>query len=236
MRNGLREIAAMRDEWAGIPMPLEGQTLKLAPRYPYQELTQIGAPKFDVEAENKGCTIRNQWWSDRCRATIFIWNEPDGRLEWGKDWGIHHFGFDLGTLFCSEAWGIEQESNAVNLLGTLVRHHQMKQYLLTGMFMEKSKRSGLTYVFRRLRPTVVLDARPSDDNALLPTPWSRRSESARILTTLCMHPLGYYEGTWAGALTPTDDVVAALMMMRGAEPMYWRRANQIHPAMPNAGL
>ena len=90
-----------------------------------------------------------------------------------------------------------------------------------GMFMETSKRSGLTYVFRRLRPTIVLDAKGSE---------------VKIRCCLCMHPIGYYAGTWAGAMTPTDDVIAHLMMMRGDEPMFWRRANQ-HPSwVPEAGL
>jgi hypothetical protein len=44
-----------------------------------------------------------------------------------------------------------------------------------------------------------------------------------------MHPIGYYRGTWAGAMAPTDDVIAHLMMMRADEHMYWRRAKQ-HPA------
>lgn len=94
---------------------------------------------------------------------------------------------------------------------------------MTGMFGEFSPRSKLTYIFRRLRPTVVLDTR-SDP------------ESVRVRCCLCMHPIAYYEDTFAGAMTPTDDVIAHLMLMRGDEPMLWRRSNQ-HPAWhPNAGL
>jgi hypothetical protein len=51
-----------------------------------------------------------------------------------------------------------------------------------------------------------------------------------------MHPIAYYEGSWAGAMCPTDDVIAHLMLMRGDEPMFWKRSSQ-HPATsPAAGL
>lgn len=134
---------------------------------------------------------------------------------------MHGFTRVLRTLGCQPAWGLEQESNAVRLLGSLVSHHQFKQYMLTGMFLETSKRSGVQYVFRRLRPTVAL---------------RHENESVRVLACLCMHPLGYYDESWAGAMCPTDDVVAHLTMMRGDEPTFWRRSTQ-HPAWhPGAGL
>lgn len=97
-------------------------------------------------------------------------------------------------------------------------------YLLTGMFLERSPRSGLTYLFRKLRPTVVLDARNND------------ATRVRVLCTLCLHPIAYYEGSWAGAMTPTDDVVSHLMLMRGDEHMFWRRANQHGATHSEAGL
>lgn len=37
-------------------------------------------------------------------------------------------------------------------------------------------------------------------------------------------------------MTPTDDVIAHLTLMRGDEPMFWRRANQHGPDRPEAGL
>jgi hypothetical protein len=138
--------------------------------------------------------------------------------------GQARLAFDLSTIGCSVAWGIEQEAAAVQLLGTLLRHHTFKQYLLTGMFLETSKRSGLTYLFRRLKPTVVIDAR---DNG---------QKSIRALCALCLHPIAFYAGSWAGAMTPTDDIIAHLMLMRGDEPMLWRRSNQHDPLDPRAGL
>ena len=106
-------------------------------------------------------------------------------------------------------------------LGTMLQHRAFKHYLLTGMFLETSARSGVTYLFRRLRPTIAITTKTGD---------------ARVLATLCMHPIGYYEETWAGAMTPTDDVIAHLALMRGDERLFWSRCNQ-HPAWaPQSGI
>ena len=204
-------------------MPLEGHRLIIHPKYPMaQELSDIGQPA--QEPNDEKAVLRNSFWSSRLRCTVVIWQEPDGKIAWGPVPGFHHFEFDLMTLGASVVWGIEQESNALQLLSTMVSHHQLKQYLLTGIFLETSKRSGLTYMFRKLKPTVVLDGRDHDET------------NCRILCTLCMHAIAYYEGSWAGAMCPTDDVIAHLAMMRADEHMLWRRANQHPPDRPEAGL
>jgi hypothetical protein len=46
----------------------------------------------------------------------------------------------------------------------------------------------------------------------------------------------YYAGSWGGAMCPTDDVIAHLTLMRGDEPMFWRRSNQHHPKRHESGL
>lgn len=236
----LRAVAQACGEWAGIPMPLEGERLIIEPRYPHAKaLMKMGAAAKDDDADDTkwltengfdGATIVNRFWSHQRSSTIVIIRKVDGTTTWGLDAGVNHFKFDLAALGCADAWGLEQESNAVKLLATLVRHRQLKQYMLTGMFMEQSRRSGLHYVFRRLRPTVVLhNVRPGSFLA------GRRSGMC-ILSTLCLHPIGYYAGSWGGAMTPTDDVVAHLSLMRADEHMLWRRANQ-HPAWrPESGL
>lgn len=228
MRNQLRELAAERGEWAGYPLPIEGARLVIEPSYPYaKDFERMSRSPADAAEDQEllawGFKERNVFWSMRYRSWIHIY-ELDGKIRWGMRPAIHHMPQEMHTLFASEAWGIEQESNAIHLLGTLLKHRPFKQYLLTGMFMERSPRSGLTYLFRKLRPTVVIDAR------------GEGPESVRVLCCLCMHPIAYYEGSWAGAMTPTDDVVAHLMMMRGDEHMFWKRSNQ-HPAWyPGAGL
>jgi len=211
-------MAAERGEWAGIPMLLDGERLIVEPTYPKADkLMAYGAAP---DEPGPPVVVRNSFWSARHMSDIHIF-EHDGKIRWGLSPGVNHFRYDLRTLGCMDAWGIEQESNAVQLLGTLVRHRQLKQYLLTGMFLERSSRSGLMYMFRRLRPTVVM---------------TMSGPEARILCTLCLHPIAFYAGSWAGAMCPTDDVVAHLMLMRGDEPMLWRRANQHAAYRPESGL
>lgn len=224
LRNALRAIANANDDWAGIPMPLDGERLVVEPNYPHAVgLMAMGGDR-DAKSEAAdlvGAEVVNTFWSSHRRSDILIIRKADGSMDWGLRPGIHHLDFDLRTLGCSDAWGIEQESTALNLLGTLIEHRRFKQYLLSGSFLESSKRSGVTYMFRRLKPTVAIVA---------------RGESMRILCCLCMHPIAHYSGSWAGAMCPTDDVVAHLMLMRGDEAMFWRRATQ-HPAYrPEAGL
>lgn len=213
-------------------MPVEGAPLVIEPSYPMaRELMNIvPAPEADTGAD-KGITIRNCFWSHRKNGRVYVF-EDGGKVKFAVDQEPpHSLELALGSLSCADAWGIEQEHKAVQLLGTLLRHRQLKQYLMTGMFVEKSKRSGIHYIFRRLRPTVAftmngnVHARERGDDGQM-----------KILCALCMHPIAYYRQSWGGAMCPTDDVVAMLALMRGDEHMLWKRANQ-HPAWAReAGL
>lgn len=235
LRNGLRAIAEEKDEWAGIPMPLEDLPLVIEPTYPFAEgLSKIGGSRAAEDAakaideDHPGTgrmgRIVNRFWSTKWRCWIDVCQTEDGR----EAFKVPVVGTGnaatklLNTLGASDAWGVEQEARAVNLLGSLVTHRQFKHYMLTGTFLETSKRSGVIYFFRRLRPTVAISA---GGGRLL-----------RVLCTLCMHPIAYYADSWAGAMTATDDVVAHLMMMRADEPMLWRRSNQHAPQHPESGL
>lgn len=222
LREGLRQIAAERQDWAGIPMPLDGQRLVIEPTFPNaQGLMEIGASETDPDT---GWSLINRWYSLHWRCDILIMRDPDGRIVHGKVPAFHGIGHALQTLGAADAWGIEQESRAIHLLGELVTHRQFRQYMLTGSFLEKSKRSGVTYLFRRLKPTVACAA------------GGRPEDSMRVLACLCMHPIAYYAGSWAGAMVPTDDVIAHLMLMRADEHMFWKRCNQHPPYRPEAGL
>lgn len=230
LRHGLAEIARREETWAGIPMPIEGQRLIIEPSFPRAaKLMEIGArPAGEGSAEDRGWRLRNRWWSHARRGDILLMErESDGRIDWGLVAGMHHFNQDLSTLGCSDVWGLEQEERAMALLAAMLRPRQMKQYILTGMFLERSRRSGVTYMFRRLKPTVAMAASPG---------LGGEHRKMRILCALCLHPIAYYAESWAGAMCPTDDVIAHLAMMRGDEHMFWKRANQ-HPAYrPEAGL
>lgn len=206
-------------------MPLEGESLVVEPNYPNAAglMALCGQPdEPDRNPEGVGATLRNRWHCIQRRCDIVVYTKADGTVSWGWEPAFHHLMMSLRTLNCAEAWGVEQESNAVNLLASLLTHRQFKQYMLAGAFIERSPRSGVHYLFRRLKPTVAIAAMPDG--------------KTKVLAALCLHPIAYYSGSWAGAMCPTDDVIAHLMLMRGDEPMFWRRANQ-HPSYrPEAGL
>jgi hypothetical protein len=222
-RNAIRRISEHLGEWAGIPMPLDGESLVVEKNFPNAKKFMklfgeqddfVGPPEFK---------LRSSFYSTAKRCDVHILEVGDGKITWTYTAAIHHFEYDLRTLGCADAWGIEQEGKAVSTLGELVTHRQFKQYMLTGMFLESSRRTGIGYMFRRLKPTVAINTR-------------HPSGKLRIMCALCLHPIAYYTGSWAGAMCPTDDIIAHLMLMRGDEPMFWRRSNQ-HPAFrPEAGL
>ena len=203
-------------------MPLNGRPMTIEPTYPKaaELMAMCRDPKIKAEIDAEShLRVRNRFYSSAKHGDVVIF-EKNGKIDWGVE-QFNPVATLLGTLDCADAWGIEQEGNAVDALGKLLRHHNFKQYLLTGMFMESSARSGVVYLFRRLRPTIAI---------------TLRGEEPRILAALCMHAIGYYEGTWAGAMTPTDEVIAHLALMRGDEAMFWRRCNQHAPWRASAGI
>lgn len=225
IRNALRMLAGERGEWAGYPMPMENCPITVEPTYPKaDEIMAIGqkTEKPDEIVSDPTTKIRNRFWSWRWRRYITVWERQE-RVDWGVDpVSVNPSAMLLQTLYAADAWGIEQESNAIHTLGGLLRHRQFKQYLMTGMFMERSKRSGVHYLFRKLRPTLAIS--------------EKGPKGMHILAALCLHPIGYYNDSWAGAMCPTDDVLAHLMLCRGDEHLFWRRANQ-HPSwVPQSGL
>ncbi len=129
--------------------------------------------------------------------------------------------FTLRTLEAASVWPVEAEQKAVEKLASLIPADQFEIYVLTGHFAEISKRSQVTYLFRKGRSTIALR---EDEKGCYP------------LCALCLHPIGYYGDTWAGVTCPTDEVIAHLLMMRGSEEKFWANANQ-HPLdRPAAGL
>jgi hypothetical protein len=128
----------------------------------------------------------------------------------------------LQTLGASRNWDHAAEARAMLKLQSMVSPTAFHYYFTTGMFLETSPRSGICYVFRRLRPTVAV--RFTGDTY------------AHLLTTLCLHALGHYENTFAGVMVPTDDVMAHLLMMRADERRFWAVCNQHPPEHVTGGL
>lgn len=201
-------------------MPLEGERLVVHPSHPFADALKTDAQE---NGDDAGLKLRNTFWSVLKGSTVYV-IEENGRVVHGLKGGVHHLAHDIATMGCADAWGIEQEAAALQTLGALIPHHAFKRYLLTGMFIERSGRSGVVYIFRRLKPTVAISYH------------GENGKQGKILAALCLHPIAFYDGSWAGAMCPTDDVVAHLMLMRGDERLFWSRANQHAPHLPEAGL
>jgi hypothetical protein len=231
LRRALTQLGFERGEYAGIPVPLEGTTVVMDPTYPWAKAWETinastNPPPTGPHWTDHYETV-NIFYSHKKRCDVVVLrHKQTGMTEFRLKPAVHSLKQAMATLFASDVWGVDQEQRALQTLAGMLRHRQFKQYLLSGIFLESSPRSHIPYLFRRLRPTVALNAvRPGDPDG-----------QARVLTTLCMHPIAYYEGSWAGAMCPTDDVIAHLSLMRGDEPMFWKRCNQ-HPAYrPEAGL
>lgn len=223
LRNGLSRVADGLGHWAGIPMPLDEQDLVIEPRFPgAQELMVITKPEAPPQEDESNARLRNIFWCAARRRTVYVYDDLAAKVvRCATSSHTHHLNQDIKTLGASVAWGIEQEHHALQLLGTMLPHHTFKNYLLTGMFLERSARSDVTYLFRRLKPTVAI---------------STRGAEPKVLCALCLHPIAYYAQSWAGAMCPTDDVVAHLVLMRGDEHLFWKRANQHSYDRPEAGL
>lgn len=237
-------MASQSGEWAGCPLPIQGVKLVIEPRYQFGKLhgvklddvddpeferrnfDRVGAA-FDFGADGQGTIFMiNSWYSRKYDAEVIVYHTGDGRSRCGivpQTNTQDRVNFLLQTLspIYSQAWTLEMESRAVETLGTLIAPHSLDYYRISGCFLETSKRSNLTYCFRRGRPTIVLKGTPDGMHGLV---------------ALCLHPIGYYQSTFCGVMCPTDDVIAHLVLMRGDEHLYWKSANQIPLTEPNSGL
>lgn len=229
-----------RGEWAGLPMPVEGLTLDIAPGYPHREFLTEPQPLRDVPAVARTCSssdvredesYTNHWTAGARRREVFIVRSGPAARARAEVFPAADEDVRLAFLWNSFAasWvhGIEAEMAAMTRLFEYLSEGQRRYYFVLGMFIETSKRSGVTYIFRRSRPTLALRLAGSfpDGRPIF-----------RCLAALCLHPIGYYRDSWVGAMTPSDDVIAHLLMMRGDEHLFWKRSNQHPPSAPNAGL
>lgn len=258
MRRGLDRISDHIGEWQGVPVPLgPDHPVILHDRHPLRDLYRsfaelevevlVGGPPDDadptdvdaglaraVERSFEEERIVNRWFSWKLNVEVVVFQRPDGRafavkVPRAPDGSMDRMNFWLTTLGASDAWDEAAEHRAREKLRGLLTERQWRHYDLTGCFLETSERSKLTYLFRRLRPTIVL------------TPRGRRrhdvpDEHMRCLAVLCMHPIGYYGRSWGGCLVPSDDVIAHLIYMRSDEAGFWRVANQHEARSPEAGL
>lgn len=226
VREALRHCAEEKREWAGMPIPVPGLRLVLEKSYPYPAMNGMALDLPEEKEEPLGFRVVNSWRSGSRRCHVYIIEEPDGHREKvlvpdGSVMGRIRYAMHTLGVASSGAWSMVAEAEAQEKLLHHVGRHKFQQYMLSGTFLETSPRSGVTYVFRRLRPTLAL------------RPWG---DDMKVLCALCLHPLGYYERSHAGVMVPTDCVLAHLLLMRWDEHHFWRKANQHRPWDEEAGI
>lgn len=224
----LREMAVLCNTaaeeqgwWAGAPMPIESHELVMSPSYGFQGLNgmRLGEPEIDFEALGLPKIEEvNSWWCPARGGYVTLYREG-GRVRHYIDRDYSgRYAKTLVRAFAafeaSQHLSANAEIMAMDKLRSMIRPHLFNGYVIHGMILETSPRSGVTYVIRKGRPTLAL--RPD-------------AGGMKILCCLCLHPVAYYAGTFVGAMVPTDEVISHLVLIRADEHLFWRKANQ-HPA------
>jgi hypothetical protein len=228
---GLAQWAAEEHGWYfGCPIPSLGPSERrpvIAKRAPFADRIfptaseMEGQPPKEVKsAAPEGSTYVNSWIGEQ----IVIIEHPDGKRHAycgelphvGRlDRFLETVGARLGALTP------RAEAKAMMNLTERLTEAQVKCYVLSNCFLETSKRSKVRYIFRKGLPTIAL---------------RDHGTKMRFLAALCMHPLAYYEDTFAGSMAPSDEVLAHLLMMRSDEHNYWRNCNQHALYDPRSGV
>lgn len=119
---------------------------------------------------------------------------------------------------------IQAERKAQKLLRKHISKSQWLDYFISGAFWEVSS-SGKLYIFRKGFPTIACTCEEEGEKYNV-TP----------MHTLCVHTGAYTEGTFAGSVCPTDDVIAHLLMMRTDEAHYLLSCNVHEFDAPQSGV
>ncbi|WP_050028961.1 hypothetical protein [Verrucomicrobium sp. BvORR034] len=212
----LKVVASAAGEYAGIPFPLQGTRLVIHPKYRFAEVfnnSDEDVPPDTTQSEPSYWPV-NAWTSRRGGKCIIVLRDKEDRRTALIIPAPTSLQFAINTMGLTVAWTLEAEYRALEKLASLLTPHAFNLYVLTGSFVETSPRSGVSYLFRKLRPTLAIRERDGDQT---------------VLCALCLHSIGYYKDSFGGSLVPTDDVISHLLLMRGDEPGFWRLANQ-HPA------
>ncbi len=223
IRQAVIKLAGERGEWAGYPLPVADTKLVIEPRHPLHDTLHGATFSQEKEIDEDDNRVVNSW-RDRRGWWVVLYRNEAGKVHSvvvPKNPEVTRMDLVLQTIGASQAWSVRAEFTALERLKTLVTPAAFRYYVLTGTFLETSPKSGVVYLFRKLRPTLALGS---------------GTGMLKCLAALCLHPIGFYERTYAGSMVPTDDVIAHLLMMRGDERRYWAKANQHAIYEPEAGV
>lgn len=180
------------------------------------------------ESISKKFQVRNSWskLGDMDICVIDTEEGPFALPRWHAGWRLQKL-LDTAILRAGTSQTAESEMRALDLLKSKVNQRQWESYVLGGIFPELSKRSDIHYFFRKGLPTLAV----SYHEGIKPG-----FAQGRVLACLCLHPMGYYQGSYCGMMCPTDEVICHLMMMRGDEHKYWAQCGQWPASDPRSGI
>ena len=233
----LLRLAIEREHYAGYPLPDDTCPLKVHDRFPYKGIENITTSSDDDQrppwiddaawqriqeevAAEGDCEIINHWFSERSQEDVVIYRTAQGKLKHSvtQNGPGKRAKLLLSTVGVSRCWDVNAEWKAMEKLQELIKPHLFDYYVMTGTFLERSPRSNVLYLFRRCRPTIAV------------------GRDQKVLCSLCLHTIGYYQGSFGGAMVPTDDVISHLLLMRGDEHALWKQANQHNVWLPESGI
>lgn len=217
----------------GIPTPLiddedeedEAHALILADRVPLrmqQALRQVDP--YAAEIGRCGQWVRNSWvrLGDMQCAIV---DSPTGVKLRTRPMAGARMRQWLDTMLVRSrvrTLSADAELKAIGTLRGKINESQFDSYMLNGCFPERSGRSDIHYIFRKGLPTLALSYHGDD--------------SGRVIAALCAHPMGYYQYTFCGVMTPTDEVITHLLFMRTDERRYWAKSGQWPVTDTRAGV
>lgn len=218
LRAAVHQVAQERGHYFGYPIIDENFELEVSEQFPLLALqgaklgegNRVPAEILKYSADADAIVVN--WW-ERDGKLIVVCRDENGRASVGKlrarapRWLL-----EVNTMVVSRNWDPEAEAKAIEKLMSFLSPLQQRDFLLTGGFIERSKRSRVLYHFRKCRPTIAF----SSKDTVHPVP----------LCALCLHGVGYYRDTFGGAMVPSDDLIIHLLMMRNDEHLYWRQSNQ----------
>lgn len=253
MRAWISEYGDVTGVLGGIPLPLPEYQLVMDARHPFSHLTtlhwkenKVWDERVDEDPEGAE-RKRDPYWDDhyvshttysqRLRTLLYYVKENSTekldyighdrlRSEPGRRFDLFLKSFDVATAVGMR----EPEERAMELLKEHITPEQYTHYLLMGTFKETSARSGVTYYYRRYRPTLATREEHSTDAE------GKNWMKTTFLAALCLHPVGYYYDSFVGALTPSDDVLAHLLLCRADEHHFWKKCVQHRVWEVEAGL
>jgi len=203
-------LAEERGEWAGYPIPVEGINLVVEKRHPMRHQIESNPIPKQEYPDEPAPSVTNDGDKKKLGEAGF-----GAMMRW-------HYWMNTLAVAADEVWSVDAEIKAMEKLQSMTTRQAFKCYVLSGSFLETSAASNTTYLFRKLRPTIAMKV--NQDGNVMPT------------AVLCLHPIAYYQESWAGAMVPTDDVIAHLMLMRGDEHKFWCKSNHHDIRDPTAGF